>query len=799
MFMLVSVLAGILVAGLTIPAAALTGVGSGLVSDSLSDLPDILDLTPQAQRTTVYLANGQVLAQFYDENRVIVSLEQIAPIMQKAQVAIEDDRFFEHGALDLKSLVKAVLSYFTTSDGGGGSTLTQQYVKQVLVEQAATITDPTLRQQTLDAVQARTPQRKIQEARYAIWLEKRMSKDQILENYLNIAYYGDGAYGVEAAAHHYFNVSAANLDLAQAAMLAGIVQTPSRNPVSDLQGSIDRRNVVLDRMAQLNIITQADADAAKKETFDIKQVKDVPNGCVMDPSSPMAKYSVLCQYVRNTLLANPALGDTVDERTDAILRGGYSVYTYIDPKFQDSAQAAVLKMAAPTDPVVATFVEVEPGTGKIMAMAQNRYIWGDDTSKGQTQWIYTVEQAMGGAEGYQAGSTFKGFTTAAALTLGISPNKTFNAAYKMNFGGIPFKTCDGTVTVPDWPVVNASPSGVMDMYTGAAQSVNTYFVQLEEMTGICEPLTIAKAAGVKMANGDDLMNHQVPSFTLGSLEVTPLSMATAYATFASGGVHCDPVIIKQIKDGTGANVPTQQPNCSQVISKDVANGVNYVLSHIFHGGTATGFAPDDNRPISGKSGTTDDNRAAWLMGYAPNIVGAATIAVDPNPLYTKFWDAENYSMAYITLPSGKHLTGVGSYDGGTLWDLAMNPALKNLPVETFTMPPASILNGKPLNPPDTSGMSAATAKKTLEAAGFFIKTTQVYDDSPVNTYLGVSCDHIYGGNCTQTFSKGPRPAPPPPVTPPPVTSPTSPDTTAPGGTGTDTGTDTGNGTGTGPG
>jgi len=758
MFLLVSVLAGVLVATLAIPAVALTGYASSKVSDQLQDLPAHLETPPQPQRTTFYLANKQPFAVFYDENRVIVHLDQIAPVMQKAQVAIEDDRFYSHGALDLKALLKAVLTYFGSSDGGGGSTLTQQYVKQVLIEDAMTITDPKARQARLDAVQERSVNRKIQEARYALAVEEALTKDQILENYLNIAYYGDGAYGVEAAAHHYFNTSADKLDLAQAAMLAGIVQMPSRNPVSDLGASLVRRSVVLDRMVEVGAVSSAEAEAAKDEPFDPKLIRNVPNGCAG------SKYSILCEFTRKTLMQNPALGDTVAQRSEALLRGGYDVYTLIDPKRQDAVQAAISKKFDPRDPVIATLVYVEPGTGHILAMAQNRYQLGTDFDKGETAYVFTADESLGGAEGYQAGSTFKAFTTAAALYLGVPPTKTFNAAFRMQFGGKPFATCDDVTSAPYWPVVNAGASGVMDMYHAAAYSVNTYFVQLEQMIGICEPIKMAIAAGVKLSNGDNMLTdkYMVPSWTLGVVDVTPLSMATAFATFAARGVHCDPIIIGSIKDPDGLDVPTQSANCKQAIPKDVADGVNAVLGNIFTWGTAS-FLPSLGRPASGKSGTTDSGRSLWLMGYTPNVAGAATIAVYPNPKFSKYWSQHGYSLVGVRMPySGTWVDGVGSLDAGKLWNTGMKAMLAGTPVQYFHQPSSTILYGKTVPVPNIrTGANPADARRILENSSFFVQEKQVFSSVAVGKMVDYSCDPHWGGTCTVSVSKGPKPPEPP--------------------------------------
>src|SRR3954470_19075810 len=419
LFGVVSVLAGVLIAGLFLPAAGVAGVGSKAVADELSNLPAELATPAPATRSKVLMANGKILAYFYDENRIPVKLHQVAPVMRQAQLAIEDHRFYQHGALDFKGTLRALIRN-TANDGvtQGGSSLTQQYVKMVQIEACQAKGDDACTK----AVQAPTVERKVRELRYAIALEKRLSKDQILERYLNIAYYGEGAYGVEAAARHYFSSKANKLTLAQAAMLAGLVQNPdANNPVRNPSAALDRRDVVLNRMAELKLISVDQARKAKKSGFNQDQVKKTRNGCVG------TRYPFLCDYVRRTLLNAPSLGKTDEERENMINRGGLIIQTAIDPKTQDLAQRKVSSVVGPRDPLISTMNMIQPGTGLIIAMAQSRPVMGSDAKKGQTYWNLAADPAMGGIQGYQAGSTFKLFTLAAALEKGIPISKKFHA------------------------------------------------------------------------------------------------------------------------------------------------------------------------------------------------------------------------------------------------------------------------------------------------------------------------------------------------------------------------------------
>jgi membrane peptidoglycan carboxypeptidase len=296
--------------------------------------------------------------------------------------------------------------------------------------------------------------------------------------------------------------------------------------------------------------------------------------------------------------------------------------------------------------------------------------------------------------------------------------------------------------------------------------VNTYFVQLEQVAGICQAARMAKAAGVQMANGKDLVQEYsyIPSFTLGVAEVTPLSMATAYATFAARGVQCDPIIVSSITSRDGKAIATQSANCKQVMPPEVADGVNYVLQAVMQpGGTGANVKLRDGRPQAGKTGTTDSHAAVWFNGYTPNIEGVAMVAIDKSPQYASYWAAHGGSLSGIRLSTGWVLNGSGSGDAGDLWTPAMTKATSNLPPTPFTAPPDSILHGTRASVPSTSGMSPSQAQATLEAAGFTVSKRNVYDNSAPGSFIGVSCDGLVGGTCYLNYSQGPRPSPPQPT------------------------------------
>jgi membrane peptidoglycan carboxypeptidase len=742
MFVIVSVLAGVLIAGLFVPFAGLAGVSSRAAASELSTLPAELATPAPPTRSRVLMANGKTLAYFYDENRIPVTLKQVSPVMRQAQIAIEDHRFYEHGALDFKGTLRALVRN-SANEGSiqGGSSITQQYVKMVQIEACQNKDTSKEIEDCVNGAQAPTMERKIRELRYAIAMEKKFSKDQILEKYLNIAYYGQGAYGVEAAARHYYSTKASKLTLPQAAMLAGLVQNPdSNNPVRNLSAALDRRDVVINRLAELKLITPAQVKSAKKAGFNPKKVKPTRNGCVG------TKFPFLCDYVRRTLLNAESLGKTTAQREAMIKRGGLTIQTQIDPKTQKIAQRAVSRVVGPRDPVIATMNMVQPGTGLIIAMAQNRYVMGTKKKKGESYFNYSVEQSMGGAEGYQAGSTFKAFTAAAALEKGVPLTKRYNARSPMDFSNVTFSTCLGSARAPGYrPKNSTGTNGPMNMYTGTARSVNTYFLQLEHTVGICPVTKMAKKLGVQLSDPElDLTRSarvQVPSFTLGVSEVTPLSMAEAYATFAARGIHCDPIIISRIATRSGKDLEAPSANCERVISKAVADGMNQLLSRVMVGsGTGTRARVPSVRNQAGKTGTINGNHAVWFNGYTTEIAGAAMIAIDPTRQTWKGYYRKRQGVAGYRLPTtGVVLEGSGSGDAGLkIWKPAMTEAMKGKRDVAFKQPPGSILRGKRVPVPSLYGMSYAAAVKKLRKAGFTVENSYVYSNRPKGTALGWS-------------------------------------------------------------
>jgi membrane peptidoglycan carboxypeptidase len=661
-----SIVGGILVGLMLMPFVGGAGVTTRDVIKSFENLPDALSTPPLPQRSLILASDGSLLATLYYQNRVEVPLTSISPYMRQATVAIEDSRFLDHHGVDLRGILRSLAT--NASAGGvqqGSSTLTMQYVKNVLVNQATTADQ-------LDAARGKSSTRKLREVRYALGLEKLFTKADILERYLNIAYFGAGAYGVEAAARRYFSKPAADLTLAEAATLAGIVQQPTAfDPLRNPDLSTVRRNVVLRRMAELGFVTTDEADRAALEPMStLVRPSLTTNGC----TSSYAPY--FCDYVLQTIRKDSAFGGTPEEREAFLRRGGYTIRTTLDPKTQAAAFDTVTKYIPIKDASrrASAISMVQPGTGQVLAMAQNRE-WGT-SGRGRTTYNYNVGTDMGGTIGMQAGSTFKIFALAAAVEAGISPFEYIPAYSPKTFEN--FKNCTTGKKFDPVTIRNSTTSGTLDMARATAYSTNTYFMTIEERTGICRPADIAESMGVTLGNGDPLL--RVPTLTLGTMEVTPLAMANAYATFAAHGMYCKPVVILEISDRDGKRLPVPDGQCTRVIKREVADTVTVMLNGVVDGSIPgrTGEAMSlDKRQVAGKTGTTNDSAAVWFAGFTPQIAAAVWVG-DPRGGYA-------HPMKAVTVNGTYYSQVFGGTLPGPIWRDAMEGALKGTEPEAFVV------------------------------------------------------------------------------------------------------------------
>lgn len=671
-----SALAGLLVAGLLLPVAGSLGLGAREGAVAFTDMPDDLDVHTPAERSRMTDADGRTVAVFYEENRTIVDLDDIAPVMQDAILAIEDHRFYERGPIDMQGTTRALVSNIEAGETvGGGSTLTQQYVKLMLLDQADTD------EERAAALADSGPEgylRKLRELRMALGIEEELTKDEILENYLNLANFGGPAgqsnYGIEAAARHYFSTSAAELTLTQAATLAGLVQRPtayepSRNP----EAAIGRRNAVITRMEELEMISPDEAAEARQAELDL-DTTETRSGCL----SSWAPW--VCDYAVTEISQMEELGDTPEERIELVRRGGLEIRTTVDRDVLRAAEGAVSDRVAPTDSAVGTIAMVEPGTGHIKALANSRE-YGPE-GDGHSMINYAVDKATGNSNGIQAGSAFKPFVLAAALDQGMEPDLRIESPDEIDMSNEWFDACwndQSRVRDPDYRPRNSTRGGDLTMREATEYSTNTYYVQLLQRTGICEPARIAERSGVWKQEPDTTEPQpldQVPSFALGSNTVAPLGMAEAYAMFANRGEHCESFAVVEVLDRTGETLVEQQPECERVLDRDVADEVNDILRGVIEspGATGTAMRLDGGRPAAGKTGTTDDTVAVWFVGHTPQLAAAAAVAdLDPpqRTLNRRTFNGEVMSEVFGgTLP-------------GPIWREAMNGALEDEPPEDF--------------------------------------------------------------------------------------------------------------------
>ncbi|MFY1703142.1 transglycosylase domain-containing protein [Micromonospora sp. WMMA1923] len=690
--LLTGVLVGLVVAVAALPGNLLLGIAAKSAVGAYADLPDSLRTPATPQRSYLYANDGETLiTTFYDVNRSDVPLAEIAPVMRQAIVAAEDRRFYDHGGVDLRGLARALVANVTDGGTQGGSTLTMQYVRNVLKN------DPNLTAEERQAATDQTVGRKLQEIRYASALEQRLGKDEILNGYLNIAYFGSGAYGIAAASQRYFAKSPAELTLAESALLAGLVQSPDEySPIDgDTEAALTRRAYVLDSMVATGDLTPAQAEQAKAEELTLKPTAQA-NGCTAAPDGSDTGYGFFCDYLRGWWLTQPAFGDTVEEREQALRRGGYRVVTTLDPEIQATAQRQATDVYDYDNKRALPIAAVEPGTGKVLAMAVNRHYSVAANPDGQDNHPNTVNQLVaggGGVEGYQAGSTFKLFTMLAALENGRTLSTGFDAPsrlptrYPADSGDA---VCDGR-----WCPANSNPSwmdGYRMMWDGFGRSVNTYFVWLAEQVGQDKVVEMAQRLGITFrstADANFAENNAADwgSFTLGVAATTPLDLANAYATVAAEGTYCAPTPVESVTAPDGTRVPVGDPSCRRVLDADVARAATDAArcpvgqQSAFgqcNGGTATAVNRIlDGRPVAGKTGSSEQAATESFVGFTPQVA-VAGIAANPD-------DPGDYVGAAV---QARVITGVAE---------VISTAVDGREVRQFTAPSRDLV-GNPTRP-----------------------------------------------------------------------------------------------------
>ncbi|WP_245966158.1 transglycosylase domain-containing protein [Sphaerisporangium album] len=674
---LAGVVGGLLVAAIALPAVGGAGVLTRDAAHDFFEVPAMLREIPLPERTRLLDKDGKQFAQFYVQNRQSVDLARIAPMMQKAIVAIEDARFYEHAGLDLKGTVRALIANARAgSIRQGGSSLTQQLVKNILLQNARS-------EGERDLARAPSVRRKLQELRYAMGLERKYTKDQILLRYLNIAYFGGGAFGVEAAAQRFFGTSASALTLAQAATLAGAVRTPYRTDPTlgpeHQEALLERRGLVLDRMTQLGVVPRAQAEAAKAEPLALS-MRPEPGGC------SESDFPYFCLYVQRDVTANPAFGQTRAERERRLYRDGLVIKTTLDRTAQRAAEQAIAAYVNPKDHEVAAEAMVEPGTGRIRALAASKKYGvnpGDVADGPKTTFNLPADTAHGGGQGFQAGSTFKVFTLATALAKGWRFDQGFDTpgSFVPSSG---YRDCSGKrVNAPGTVIHNAGGEGrggPHSLATGTWQSVNIFYMMLEREVGLCDVVRTARSLGIVRADGKPL--KEVPTFTLGVNEMDPVTVASAFAAFGARGRYCRPMAILEITERRGRRTSVA-PSCSPAVEEEVADAVNHILSGVFTRGTMKGQGI--GRPAAGKTGTNNGYTSAWFAGYTPDLAAAVSLG-DIRGAYKHPLDGVEIG--------GRSYGGVqGATLPGPIWVQSMGEALRDVPATSFTPPNTSRFGG----------------------------------------------------------------------------------------------------------
>lgn len=608
-----------------LPPAALALLLSGCVA-----LPKLEDALTQARRvpetSKVYAADGSLITNLHaEENRENVPLSQVPIVMRDAVVAIEDERFYDHAGVDLRAIVRA---FFRNTNEGrvveGGSTITQQYVKNVLIEPTKTL------------------KRKIQEAALAYQLEKKYSKDEVLELYLNTVYFGHGAYGIQAAAREFFGVDAKSLRLPQAALLAGLIKSPARyDPAVDLKGATARRDLVLKRMRELNAISAADEQKAIAEPVRIK------------PKTVLTRYEApyFVEWVKQLIERDPrfkALGTTISERVNALFKGGLRIYTTVDMRWQRLAEAASKEVLPESSDPYNALVGMDPDTGAVRAMVGGRDFFS--ATDPHAKFNLAVQSRR------QPGSSFKPFTLAAALEKGMGLGKVYRGGSQIS---IPLG--NGEVWSPR-NYESLSFGASLTVREATIKSVNVVYAQMVRDIGADAVVEMAQRLGITSPLRAYL------SIALGAQEVSPLEMATAYSAFANGGFRVEPQGISKITDSSGKVLYEWSPAKTEALRPRIVKRVVEALQDVMRYGTGRRQRLP-SRPTAGKTGTADEYHDAWFAGFTRQLVAVSWIG---------------FPKAQIPMvPPYTRIRVVGGSWPGRIWKLFMENALKDAPILDF--------------------------------------------------------------------------------------------------------------------
>ncbi|EYT55914.1 penicillin-binding protein [Leucobacter sp. UCD-THU] len=740
-----SVIAGVLVTAAVTPVVALSGHTAKTAVDIFEKLPAHLDPGQLAEPSTLYATAADTtvyeLATFYDQNRESVDWDSISQFVKDAAVAEEDPRFYTHGGVDILATSRAVLQNAAGQNLSGASTITMQYVRNVLVQEAYSILDEEERDKAYEDAMRQDADRKLKEMRYAISIEKQYPKDEILLGYLNIALFGRQIYGIESAAQYYYGKSAKEVTLAEAASLVAIVNNPSLYQLDvpeNIPANQERRDKILGSMLRHGKITQAQHDEAVATPIEPNITPRVAGCFVAEQNFGLGHF---CDYVLRYIKQDPNFGDTPAEREFRFSRGGFQIYTTIDLDMQGAGLTAMREtVPALMDgiKVGGASVSTQVGTGRVLAMVQNRPFNDAESflsvNPEYTTVNYNTDYDYGGSHGFQVGSTFKPVTLAEWIRTGHS----IRDVVQMDGRTVQLQSfrdsCspDGVYGYGPWTFSNDNLGvrGNRPVLTAITQSVNGGIVSMQQKMDLCDTYKLAEKLGIhraaKQEHDPNFDNYgttrltRVPSGTFaGTDEIAPITMASAFAAFAGDGTVCTPVPIDRILDSDDKPVPFTPSKCTEGVAPEVAAGVAYALEETVRTGLADHARSPYGVPHLAKTGTTDDVIDNWTVG-ASTTVATATWVGNADPICYDNGVCERVS----TQPFGGLM-----FADQTIWPAMMNVADQKYGGTAFPEPSAASIRQTMVAVPDVKGKPFDEASKLLTDVGFSVSDGGEIDSS----------------------------------------------------------------------
>lgn len=742
--LLCGLITGVAVAAAVFPVAAISGLATEEAVTHFGELPDELTVLDGPQISYIYASDGETqIATMYDENRRNITLDEVPQVVVDALLSAEDRNFYEHNGVDVRGIARAFVANVDAGETTqGASTITQQFVRLALTYFA---------DHPQDVVEAteETTARKLREARLAMAVEQRMSKEEILQRYLNLAYFGEGAYGIFAASQVYFDKRPMDLEIHEAATLVGIIRAPSLYSPSNeerLSVATERRDWVIDQMVETGAVTPAEAADAKAVELEANAQRQ-PNECVNTTEN---HWGFFCDYFYRWWMEQETFGASPWDRERRLKGGGYHIVTTLDVDTQAAMKENVDDQidTSVDEPHALMLAAVEPGTGKVRAMATNRVFSLDESDNGPHTnpvhrerghtgtYPHTTNPLMSGGgdiTGYQGGSTFKIFTLLTALQEGLPLDYSIFA---------PFRVTTDFVVAPggpascgnNWCPVNYSTNvtGQHNMWSGFGESVNTYFAQLIERVGADTTVELAKDLGIEFrsrgtpGNPSDYEFSQNPegwgAFTLGVSATTPLDVAGAFATVSAEGMYCKPLPVEEIRTADGESLDLASPSCERAVDPEVARAaidagqcVVGIQSEygMCTGGTETfqdGIATRDivGKPFWGKTGTTDGAKSASLT-LSTKQLAVSGFLTDPD------WADTDQTMSH------------GIVNPAVIYTL--RDAMEGVEAQDWPSPSADIALGEQVGIPDVECDTVTEARSALQDAGFEVQVSDSRVDS----------------------------------------------------------------------